>query len=126
MAFSLLIWLLLILLTSMLYLCFFIFVAIIFATKMKNSGFLFISLFLLSVSLDFPFHTFLSNSFILFFIFLTFFPAFLLLSSATINFQILWNLCHIIASMPYFFNQVLTTLFLWSSWWQKLINFILF
>ena len=45
------------------------------------------------------------NSFILFFIFLTFFPVSLLLSSAKLNFKVLLNLCHIIKL--YFFNQVL-------------------
>ena len=70
-----------------------------------SCGFLFLFLFLPPVSFDLTFVTVLSNSFILFFIFLTFFPMPLLSSSATLNFKILLNLCHIV--MLCFFNQVL-------------------
>ena len=61
-------------------------------------------LFVMCVSW-FPFSHLLSNSFILFFIFLIFFLVSLLLSSAKLNFKVLLNLCHIIKL--YFFNQVL-------------------
>ena len=47
-----------------------------------SSGFLFLFLSFSSVSFDFPFVAFLRGSFILFFIFLIFFPMLLVLSSA--------------------------------------------